>query len=58
MTEREDFDGLALAARPVVLFDFDGTIADTAKAILRVAREALERCGYDVDALPDLNMLN
>ena len=52
MTEREDFDGLALAARPVVLFDFDGTIADTAKAILRVAREALERCGYDVDALP------
>lgn len=57
MTEREDFDGLALAARPVVLFDFDGTIADTAKAILRVAREVLERCGYDVDALPDLNML-
>ena len=32
---------------PVVLFDFDGTIADTAPAIKRVARKTLKRHGIE-----------
>lgn len=38
------------AERPVVLFDFDGTVADTAPGVLRIARLALERAGK---AVPD-----
>lgn len=50
-------DSLHLSERPVVLFDFDGTLADTSPAILRMARMALEQRGYDVDALGDLTSL-
>lgn len=42
---------------PCVLFDFDGTIADTTGAVCRTARAALTRCGYDVEAAGDLNIL-
>lgn len=57
MTGVTGADALRFADRPVVLFDFDGTIADTSRAILRTARKALERRGYDVDALGDLTSL-
>ncbi len=48
---------LDVSTRPIVLFDFDGTLADTSPAILRMARLALEGRGYDVDALGDLGSL-
>lgn len=54
---RERARVLGLERKPVVLFDFDGTIADTSKAIIRMARETLEARGYDVDALGDLHAL-
>lgn len=38
----------ALALKPVVLFDFDGTVADTQPAIFRSVREVLSRRGYDL----------
>lgn len=34
-----------LAARPVVLFDFDGTVVDSQRGILRVASEIIRRRG-------------
>ena len=33
--------------RPCVLFDFDGTLFDTAPGILHCMRDALASCGYD-----------
>ena len=54
---RERARALGLERKPVVLFDFDGTIADTSKAIIHMARETLEARGYDVDALGDLHAL-
>ncbi len=41
-------DASCLRSRPVVLFDFDGTVADTQPAIFRVVREVLSRRGYDL----------
>lgn len=38
----------ALASKAVVLFDFDGTVADTQPAIFRSVREVLSRRGYDL----------
>lgn len=47
--ERVDQSDLpALASKPVVLFDFDGTVADTQPAIFRSVREVLSRRGYDL----------
>lgn len=40
--------GERVGARPVVLFDFDGTVADTQPAIFRVVREVLSRRGYEM----------
>lgn len=57
MTELGVAEELHLSERPVVLFDFDGTLADTSPAILRMARMALERLGYDVDAVGDMGSL-
>ena len=57
MTELGVAEELHLSERPVVLFDFDGTLADTSTAILRMARMALERLGYDVDAVGDMGSL-
>ena len=38
--------GMRLEMRPVVLFDFDGTVADTQPAIFQVVGEVLFRHGY------------
>lgn len=57
MIETDPTEGLHLAERPVVLFDFDGTLADTSPAILRMARLALESRGYDVDAIGDMGSI-
>lgn len=38
--------GLPISERPVVLFDFDGTIADTQPAIIRAVGAVLARRGY------------
>ncbi len=40
-----------------VLFDFDGTLVDTGPAVIAVASQALEACGYDLDAVGDLHQL-
>ncbi len=57
MTELGVAEELHLSERPVVLFDFDGTLADTSPAILRMARLALESRGYDVDAIGDMGSI-
>lgn len=57
MEERKGGGACPFAARPVVLFDFDGTVADTTGAVLTTARAALARCGYDPDSVGDLNYL-
>lgn len=43
--------------RPAVLFDFDGTIADTGPAVLSISRRALAARGYDLEAVGDLRQL-
>ena len=43
MEERKGGGACPFAARPVVLFDFDGTVADTTGAVLTTARAALAR---------------
>lgn len=48
---------LSLAERPVVLFDFDGTLADTRPAVMRCLRLTLEECGYDAAAQGDLGKM-
>ena len=42
------------ADRPVVLFDFDGTIADTGPAVVHCAAGALRAHGIDPDEVGDL----
>lgn len=46
-----------LARRTVVLFDFDGTLADTVPAIMSTAREVLARHGVAGDALGDVGRI-
>lgn len=47
----------ALADRPYVLFDFDGTLADSVGAITRTARGALLANGFREEDLGDLTRL-
>lgn len=44
----QEFDDLPICERPVVLFDFDGTIADTQPAIMRVVGKVLSSHGYEL----------
>lgn len=37
---------LQLCERPVVLFDFDGTVADTGRAVMTSTRKTLARAGF------------
>lgn len=41
-------EAAGLASRPVVLFDFDGTVADTQSAIFRTVSEVLAAHGYEL----------
>ncbi|MFR8956876.1 MAG: HAD hydrolase-like protein [Collinsella intestinalis] len=43
-----EFDGLPIHERPVVLFDFDGTVADTQPAIMRAVGTVLSNHGYEL----------
>ncbi len=43
--------------RPVVLFDFDGTLADTGPAVKRAAEYTLRTHGFSLDAVGDLQLL-
>lgn len=45
------------ASRSTVIFDFDGTLADTGPYIMHCARQALLRCGYEAEAQQDLRCL-
>ena len=59
--ERNEGGGLMaekdLAARSVVLFDFDGTLADSVGAIVSTARTALLANGFPEEELGDLTRL-
>ncbi len=37
---------LEICKRPVVLFDFDGTVADTGRAVMTSTRKALTARGF------------
>lgn len=45
------------AELPVVVFDFDGTLADTGPAVLRIAALTFEQHGYDLNEVGDLHRL-
>ena len=47
----------SLLDRPVVLFDFDGTLVDTAPYVMRLAAETLEDNGYTREWMGDLRRL-
>lgn len=44
----------ALGDRPCILFDFDGTVADTTQGVLKTVRYVLRERGEDPDAVGDL----
>ena len=50
-------DATDLTSRPFVIFDFDGTLGDTASAILATQRRALAKWGMPEDEMGDLNRL-
>lgn len=54
--DSRDAGRFACAECPVVLFDFDGTLADTGAAVMRTARTVLAKCGIDA-AEDDLRKL-
>lgn len=39
-------EALEIGKRPVVLFDFDGTVADTGRAVMTSTRKALTARGF------------
>lgn len=43
--------------KPVVIFDFDGTLADTGPTVLKIGAYALEKHGYRLDEVNDLRLL-
>lgn len=46
-----------VAARPTIVFDYDGTLADTSPAIMRVARQVLSAYGMTDEQMGDLRRL-
>ena len=46
-----------IAARPVVLFDFDGTVADTSRAVIESTRRALAARGFSEAQMGDLRRM-
>ena len=52
-----DMQQIDIAQRPVVLFDFDGTVADTARAVMTSARKALHARGFSDEEIGDLRRM-
>ena len=51
------FSDVDLSVRPVVLFDFDGTLADTMPGIISTARTVLSARGWDSERIGDLKRI-
>lgn len=48
---------LQLCERPVVLFDFDGTVADTGRAVMTSTRKTLSARGFSEAQMGDLRRM-
>jgi len=48
---------LQLCERPVVLFDFDGTVADTGRAVMTSTRKTLAARGFSEAQMGDLRRM-
>jgi len=57
MADKTGFVGVSVSDRPVVVFDFDGTLADTKGAIVRTATEVLLAHGLDEGDLGDVGRI-
>ncbi len=50
-------EALEIYRRPVVLFDFDGTVADTGRAVMTSTRKALTARGFSEAQMGDLRRM-
>ena len=48
---------LQLCERPIVLFDFDGTVADTGRAVMASTRKTLVARGFSEAQMGDLRRM-
>ena len=48
---------LQLCGRPIVLFDFDGTVADTSRAVMASTRKTLVARGFSAVQMGDLRRM-
>ena len=50
-------EALEICRRPVVLFDFDGTVADTGRAVMTSTRKTLAARGFSEAQMGDLRRM-
>lgn len=50
-------EALEICRRPVVLFDFDGTVADTGRAVMTSTRKTLAARGFSETQMGDLRRM-
>lgn len=50
-------EALEIGKRPVVLFDFDGTVADTGRAVMTSTRKTLAARGFSEAQMGDLRRM-
>lgn len=50
-------EALEIYRRPVVLFDFDGTVADTGRAVMSSTRKTLAARGFSEAQMGDLRRM-
>ena len=50
-------EALEIRRRPVVLFDFDGTVADTGRAVMTSTRKTLAARGFSEAQMGDLRRM-
>lgn len=50
-------EALEICRRPVVLFDFDGTVADTGRAVMTSTRKTLATRGFSEAQMGDLRRM-
>lgn len=50
-------EALEISRRPVVLFDFDGTVADTGRAVMTSTRKTLAARGFSEAQMGDLRRM-